>query len=103
MAKLHQKFGLLKSTNAGLGNEAAGSIEYKYPIEQANTAFGQGINVTVFQMLQAMSAVANNGKMVKPYLVSKVVDPNNGKIVFSQSPTVTGNRSEAQLLKKSVK
>ena len=85
-----KKFGLLKSTNAGLGNEAAGSIEYKYPIEQANTAFGQGINVTVFQMLQAMSAVANNGKMVKPYLVSKVVDPNNGKIVFSQSPTVVG-------------
>ena len=46
--------------------------------------------MTVFQMLQAMSAVANNGKMVKPYLVSKVVDPNNGKTVFSQSPTVVG-------------
>lgn len=83
-----KKFGFLKSTNAGLGNEAAGSIEYKYPIEQANTAFGQGINVTVFQMLQAISAIANNGKMVKPYLVSKVVDPNTGKTVYSQSPTV---------------
>ena len=88
--KYIKKFGLLKSTNAGLGTEASGSIEYNYPFEQANTAFGQGINVTVFQMLQAMSAIANNGKMVKPYLVSKVVDSNTGKTISSQSTKVVG-------------
>ncbi|MEY8661998.1 penicillin-binding transpeptidase domain-containing protein [Ligilactobacillus faecis] len=95
-----KRFGLLKSTNAGLGNEASGSIEYKYPIEQANTAFGQGINVTVFQMLQAISAVANNGKMVKPYLVSKVVDPNTGKTVYSQSPKVVGRPIRSETAKE---
>ena len=37
-------------------------------------------------MLQAMSAVANNGKMVKPYLVrsKELLTQNNGKTVFSQ-------------------
>lgn len=70
--KYIKKFGLLKSTDSGLSsNESSGSIEYKYPIEQANTAFGQGINVTVLQMMQAFSSVANNGEMVKPYLIEK--------------------------------
>lgn len=90
--KYIKKFGLLKSTDSGLSsNEASGSIEYRYPIEQANTAFGQGINVTVLQMMQAFSAVANDGEMVRPYLIEKVVNPATGKTVMTGRRTVTGH------------
>lgn len=95
-----KRFGLLKSTNSGLSNEVKGSIEYKYPIEQANTAYGQGITVTVFQMLQAFSAVTNNGKMVKPQLVRKIVNPNNGKTVYKFNKKVVGHPIKSSTAKK---
>lgn len=94
------RFGLLRSTSSGLLNETKGSIEYKYPIEQANTAYGQGINVSVLQMMQAFSAVANDGKMVKPRIVSKVVNPNTGKTVYQTKTKVVGQPIKKSTSKK---
>ncbi|KRK10844.1 penicillin-binding transpeptidase domain-containing protein [Ligilactobacillus pobuzihii] len=85
------KFGFLKSTKAGLGDESSGSISYKYPIDQVNTSYGQGIDVTAFQMMQGFSAIANDGKMVKPRLISQIKDPNTGKTVYSSKPTTVGH------------
>ncbi|MDN6627076.1 MAG: penicillin-binding protein 2, partial [Pisciglobus halotolerans] len=70
------KFGIGKSTNSGLLNESDGSNPYNYAAEKATSSFGQGLTVTVLQMLQAFSAVANDGKMMKPHYISKFVDPN---------------------------
>ena len=99
--KYIKKFGLLKSTNSGLSNnESSGSIEFKYPIEQANTAFGQGINVTPFQVVQAISAVANDGVMVKPYLIKKIVDSTTGKVLKTGKKTVVGKPISAQSAKQ---
>ncbi|GBG93950.1 cell division protein FtsI / penicillin-binding protein 2 [Ligilactobacillus salitolerans] len=86
-----KKFGFLKSTDSGLGDESNGSISFKYPIDQANTSYGQGIDVTAFQMMQGFSAIANGGKMVKPRLINKIKDPNTGKIVYRTKPTVVGH------------
>lgn len=97
--KYLEKFGFLKSTDSGLGDESAGSISYKYPIDQANTSYGQGIDVTAFQMMQGFSAIANGGKMVKPRLISEIKDPNTNKIVYKSQPTVIGhpiNRATSQ-------
>lgn len=90
------KFGFLKKTGSKMPNEVAGSIEYKYPIEQANTAFGQAINVTALQMMQGFSAIANHGKMVKPYLVKKVVDPNNQKVIYQAKTKKVGQPISSQ-------
>lgn len=73
------QFGIGKSTQSGLLNEQKGSNTYKYAAEKATTSFGQGLTVTVFQMMQAFSAVANNGNMMKPQYISKTVDPNTGE------------------------
>ncbi len=86
-----KKFGFLRSTNAGLGDESSGSISYKYPIDQANTSYGQGIDVTSLQMMQGFSAIANGGKMMKPRLISKITDPNTHKDVYHSSPTIVGH------------
>jgi penicillin-binding protein 2B len=80
--KYINRFNLLKSTNSGLESESDGSIQYDYPIEQADTAFGQGVNVTAIQMLQGFTAIANNGQMVKPQFIKKIVNPNTGKTTF---------------------
>ncbi|KRL38690.1 penicillin-binding transpeptidase domain-containing protein [Liquorilactobacillus uvarum] len=88
--KYIKRFGLLKSTGSVIPNEASGSIEYKYPIDQANTAYGQGVTVTGLQMMQAFSAIANGGKMVKPQIVKKIVNPNNGKVILKNKTDIVG-------------
>ncbi|SEK30423.1 penicillin-binding protein 2B [Carnobacterium iners] len=72
------KFGIGKTTSTGLPNEQEGFNPYMWPLEKANTSFGQGLTITVMQMMQAYSAVANEGKMMKPQFISKLVDPITG-------------------------
>ncbi|MGD6960271.1 penicillin-binding protein [Rossellomorea aquimaris] len=86
---LHE-FGFGKATDVGLPNEASGSILYHYPIEKYTTIFGQGTTVTPLQMIQAESAIANNGEMMKPYVISKIVDPNSKKVIKETKPEVAG-------------
>lgn len=72
-------FGYGQKTGISLPNENAGSNPYSNPLQQANTSFGQGLTVTPVQMMQAFSAIANDGKMMKPMLVEKMVNSENGK------------------------
>ncbi|GEO68589.1 penicillin-binding protein 2B [Levilactobacillus acidifarinae] len=97
--KYIDRFHFLKSTHSGLPGEMSGSIAFSRPIEQADTSFGQGIQVTVFQMLQALTAVSNNGTMMKPYVISKVVNPNTNKTVKAYSPTKVGTPITAKTAK----
>ncbi len=69
-----------KKTGITLPGEQPGFISFKTPIDQAVTAFGQGVNVNVMQMMQAYSSLANNGQMLKPQLVNKITD-SDGKTV----------------------
>ncbi|ALS00524.1 hypothetical protein ATZ33_03795 [Enterococcus silesiacus] len=70
------KFGFGKSTNIGLAGEASGEIQNKTTVDRAMTSYGQGISVTHLQMLQAYTAIANGGKMLKPTIVSKIISAN---------------------------
>lgn len=78
----YDKYGFGKNTGIALNNELAGNIEFTYDIEAATAGYGQGIMVTPIQMLQGMTIISNNGKMLKPYVVSKIVDPS-GKVVLN--------------------
>lgn len=72
-------FGIATSTDSGLANEATGNYNYDYPMEKANTSFGQGVTVTPFQLVQAFTAIANDGKMMKLHYIDKIVDPQTGE------------------------
>lgn len=99
--KYIRRFGLLKKVNVyGMGNETAGYTTFKGKLEQSNTAYGQGITVNVMELMQAYTAIANNGKMVKPYWIEKVTDPNTGKTVKKLSTTVVGHPISASTAKQ---
>lgn len=82
------KFGI--PTGIGLPNEASGIIQYQWPRDKITTAFGQATSVTALQLIQAMTAITNGGKMMEPSVIDKIVDPN-GKVVEDLSPELVGN------------
>ena len=50
---------------------------------------GQGVAVTALQMINAYSALANDGKMMRPYLVDRIVS-SSGETVFKAKPEIMG-------------
>lgn len=91
--------GFGKKTGISLPGESAGQIDFTYESELANASFGQGILVTPIQMLQAASILTNDGTMIKPYIVSKVVDAN-GNIVQEGKRTEVEKVASADNVKK---
>lgn len=71
-----EKFGFNKVTGIDLWGEVRGDISNlnnNRDIEYATAAFGQGIAVTPIELIAALGAIANHGKMMKPYIVEKVI------------------------------
>lgn len=83
--KYVKAFGFGQPTSIDTNGEAAG--QYRTPDDQdwspvdlATNSFGQAINVSPLQMITAVSAVANGGKLMRPYLVEKIVTPNGVRV-----------------------
>lgn len=73
------KFGFGKKTGIGLDTEAAGdisSLSKSAEIYDAVGSFGQGLTATPLQLVTAYAALANGGRMPKPYIVAEVRHPN---------------------------
>lgn len=71
-----------KQTGIELPNEQYGVINFKYNIEIAAASFGQGISVTPVQMQRALTVIANDGVMLKPYIISKIVNSETGETIY---------------------
>ena len=69
-----EKYGFNKKTGVELSNEANGNVTFKYETEIASAGFGQGISTTPVQQLQALTIIANDGSMVKPHIIKKIVN-----------------------------
>ncbi|MGE7601897.1 penicillin-binding protein [Peribacillus sp. NPDC097675] len=94
------KFGFDKKTGIDLPNEITGKIQYKYKMEKVTTAFGQGTTVTPIQQIQAASAVANDGKMMRPYVIKSTSNQDNGKVLKTTKPQVAGEPISAETAKQ---
>ncbi|HIE28806.1 TPA: penicillin-binding protein 2, partial [Candidatus Poribacteria bacterium] len=86
--KYIRAFGFGKKTNIDLPYEAKGNIRAlnrwgKHVMIYA--PWGQGISVTSLQMLSAMNVIANNGLLMKPYIVKEIVD-DKGKVIETIVP-----------------
>jgi len=73
------KYGFGNKTEIELPNEASGNIDFKYEIEVLASGYGQGISTTPIQHLQALSIIANDGYMVRPHIISRIVDANGNE------------------------
>lgn len=85
-----QKFGFGERTGIDLPGETAGlvrPVKNWVPVDTAMIAFGQGISVTAIQLIAAVSAIANDGVLMKPYIVRGIADKNN-RLVKLYAPTV---------------
>lgn len=85
-----QQFDLDKKTNIDLPSEVEGKILFDWPAEKLTTSFGQGSTTTPIQLMKGASAIANNGEMMQPYVIDKVVDSETGEVIEEKSPTVVG-------------
>lgn len=75
----YTNYGFGQKTGFTLEREVGGSIKFSYDVDAASATFGQAITVTPIQMIQALTSIANDGKLLKPYIVSKIVDKNGVK------------------------
>ena len=89
LTKYYKALGFGKKTGIELSNEGKGKINFQYESELATAAFGQGITVTPIQMLQALTSITNDGVVLKPYIVDKIVN-NVGEIIYD------GKRTEVE-------
>jgi len=81
-------FGFGEKTGIGLPGEGKGIVHhprYWSPVALDTISFGQGISVTGIQLVTALSAIANGGFMVKPYVVEKITN-EKGEVVQSFKP-----------------
>ncbi|MDE7390586.1 MAG: PASTA domain-containing protein [Lachnospiraceae bacterium] len=91
----YQSFGLNSTTGIDLPGEAKGLFfgngsGEMGPTDLAIGSFGQGLTVTPIGLLTAVSAVANGGDLVQPYLVSQITDAD-GNVVKTTEPVVKRN------------
>jgi len=100
---IQEKYGLLPTSDWKLKNKG----EIWYGGDTANLSIGQGyILVTPLQMLRVISAVANGGNLVKPYLVKKI-ENLEGEVIKDFSPPkkkkISLSSSTLSFLKKSLR
>ncbi len=70
-----KNFGFGRTTDIDLQGEETGLIKKTQDwsnLDLVTNAFGQGISVTPLQMVSAVGAIANNGKLMQPYIVKKI-------------------------------
>ncbi len=74
-------------------------------INYATAAFGQGVALTPIELIRALAVIANNGKLIRPHLVLKIV-PRVGKISEapdSESQQIVSPETSAKLVSMMVK
>lgn len=77
-----RKLGFGHKTGIALPNEMSGLLNFKYETEIYNAGFGQGITTTPIQNIQALTPLTNDGMLVKPYLIEKIVNPTTQEVVY---------------------
>lgn len=76
------RFGFGQKSNIGLSGDSAGQVRTPQDdpswtrVDLATNSFGQGITATPLQVAMMVAAIANDGKLMKPYVVDQVVGPN---------------------------
>lgn len=83
-----RNFGFGSRTGIDLPGESPGNLKRNwYKIDMATITFGQGVSLSTVQLVSAISAIANGGNLMKPYLVEKIID-DRGTVVQKFEPQI---------------
>lgn len=89
--KYFRAFGLFERTGIETAGEASSQfhdLDSVGPVELATTSFGQRFTITQMQMITAASAIANNGILVKPRIVTKIKNSSTGEVTNIETTQV---------------
>jgi cell division protein FtsI/penicillin-binding protein 2 len=91
-------FGIGRPTGIELPGEAGGLLRMPtaadwFPFDLVTNSYGQGLSATPLQMAVAIAAVANGGKLMKPYVVKKIEGGSGARMYY---PTVEGQVIHAE-------
>lgn len=84
--KYLEKFGFFEETEIDLQGEIFSqneNLKRAHQRDLATASFGQGIEITPFQLVRAFGAIANGGILLQPFLVEKIVK-SNGEVIKIQ-------------------
>lgn len=95
-----KKFGFGEPTGIDLPHEASGKVIDKYPADRLTTTYGQGSTVTPIQLIQAVTAIANDGVMMRPFVIDQVVNPLTNEMVSNHKPIEAGKPISAETAKQ---
>lgn len=87
----YEKFGFGKKTGGLFDSEAPGHIAFDNELQRKTSAFGQSTTVTPVQMLQAETAILNQGNMLEPYYVKSIENKEENKTIKKGEKKVVGN------------
>ena len=85
-----KSFGFGTRTGIDLPGESPGNLRDKqrwYGVDLANISFGQGVSTSAIQLTSAISAVANGGNLMKPYIVDRIID-DTGQVAQKFEPQI---------------
>lgn len=99
LKEFYESLGFGSKTGIELPGEESGIIRLTYESELASASFGQGITTTPIQTLQALTTITNDGVMLKPYIVDKIVD-EKGNITYEGRRTELGQKVSSESIKK---
>ncbi len=95
-------FGLNQPTGIDLPGESSSIIfpeQNLNPVDFATMTFGQGLAITPIQQIAEVGAVANGGKLLRPYLVQKIISPS-GKVILNRKPEVVRQVASPAIMKE---
>jgi cell division protein FtsI/penicillin-binding protein 2 len=100
-------FGFGQKTGVDLSGEISGNISNLYSgrkINFATASFGQGIAVTPIQLINAYSAIANGGKLMRPHVVKEIIHSDGSRqkiepqVIGSPITQKTSNQLKSMLV-----
>ncbi|MGD9300977.1 MAG: penicillin-binding protein 2 [Desulfobacterales bacterium] len=81
--RTYRDFGFGQKTGIDSPGETPGSLSHYSTWSRIDTgaiSFGHGISASAIQLITAVSAIANGGNLMKPFLVREIVDLNGNRL-----------------------
>ncbi|MCJ1777780.1 penicillin-binding protein [Mammaliicoccus sciuri] len=98
----YEKFGFGKKTGGLFDSEAPGNIAFDNELQRKTSSFGQSTTVTPIQMLQAETAILNQGNMLEPYYVKSIQNKESNETIKKGEKKVVGNPISKDTAKKTM-